>query len=282
MADPKKIKALAFDLDGTLLAPGTILSERAIRAVNGCMRRGLKIFIATGRGLESTEFFRASLGAEGPMIYFNGALVVDMPGNKILNTTLVEKDVAEFCLNLSRETGVYYHAYFPASDQDPHCILMAEKDLPEREMYYKNTGMLSKLGDLSEALCLYGSSGCIKVMFLGEPEVLDSIRILLEKRFGSSVYIVKSHQNYLEILNKKVSKGWGLTLAMKHCSLKKEEVIAFGDEENDLPMFSAAGFSVAPSNAKDNVKDAADLVIGSNTDDGVAAFLEEFFTFSSS
>jgi hydroxymethylpyrimidine pyrophosphatase-like HAD family hydrolase len=64
---------------------------------------------------------------------------------------------------------------------------------------------------------------------------------------------------------------------MEHLSIKKEEIIAFGDEENDLPMFEAAGFSAAPFNAKENVKAKADLVVGSNAEDGVAAFLEEFF-----
>jgi hydroxymethylpyrimidine pyrophosphatase-like HAD family hydrolase len=64
---------------------------------------------------------------------------------------------------------------------------------------------------------------------------------------------------------------------MEKRGLKPEEIIALGDEENDLPMFSVAGFSVAPANAKDKVKSAASLVIGANTEDGVAAFLEETF-----
>jgi hydroxymethylpyrimidine pyrophosphatase-like HAD family hydrolase len=74
-----------------------------------------------------------------------------------------------------------------------------------------------------------------------------------------------------------VSKGQGLKAAMKRLSIKSEEVIAFGDEENDLPMFSVAGFSAAPANAKESVKAGADIVIGSNAEDGVAAFLEKYF-----
>jgi len=114
-------------------------------------------------------------------------------------------------------------------------------------------------------------------MFLAEPEVLATLRPKLQERLGKSAYIVQSTPTFLEIMDAKVSKGQGLKFVMEHCSLKSEEVIAFGDEENDLPMFAAAGFSAAPSNAKENVKAAADLVIGSNAEDGVAAFLEEFF-----
>jgi hydroxymethylpyrimidine pyrophosphatase-like HAD family hydrolase len=55
-------------------------------------------------------------------------------------------------------------------------------------------------------------------------------------------------------------------------------VIALGDEENDIPLFSVAGYSLAPANAKEPVRAAADRVIGPNTEDGVAAFLEEFFS----
>ena len=60
------IKALAFDLDGTLLAPGAVLTERTIKAVKACQERGLQIIITTGRAIEAAEPFRASLGAEAP------------------------------------------------------------------------------------------------------------------------------------------------------------------------------------------------------------------------
>ena len=277
MMNPDNIKALAFDLDGTLLAPGAVLSERTINAVSDCMRRGIRIIIATGRAPVTTEAFRAALNAEGPMIYFNGALVADMPKNEILSAIMLDIKTAEYCLDISREIDMYYQVYFPVYNEDPNIVLMAEKDYPEREMYHKNTGMMSELGDLKKALSRPGLSGCVKAMFLSEPELLDSLRLRLEKHFGKSVYLVKSHPSYLEILNKEVSKGEGLKVAMKHYSLKKEEVIVFGDEENDLPMFEAAGFSVAPSNAKDTVKARAGAVTRSNADDGVASFLEEFF-----
>jgi HAD superfamily hydrolase (TIGR01484 family) len=155
--------------------------------------------------------------------------------------------------------------------------LLAERDGPEREMYYKHTGILAELVDLKAALNQRDFSGCVKAMFLAEPELLAELRLPLEKRFGKSVYIAQTLRTFLEVMDAKVSKGQGLSFAMERLSLKREEVIAFGDEENDIPMFAGAGFSVAPSNAKDTVKAKADLVIGSNVEDGVAVFLEEFF-----
>jgi hydroxymethylpyrimidine pyrophosphatase-like HAD family hydrolase len=78
-------------------------------------------------------------------------------------------------------------------------------------------------------------------------------------------------------MDRRVSKGQGLRFALERRGLKPDEVMAFGDEENDIPMFEAVRFSAAPANGKDTVKTRADLVIGPNTEDGVAAFLEGFF-----
>ena len=275
--DPKKIKALALDLDGTILGPGGVLSERTLRTIKTCKERGLKLLIATGRAIEAAEPFRSLLGAEGPMIYFNGAVVADMPGGKILKATLLDKDAAVFGMELAREMGVYYQVFFPPRKEDSRIVFMAERDMPEREMYNVHTGIRAELGDLKAALSRPGLPGCVKSMYLAEPEVLDALRLRIDERLGKSVYIAQTLRNFLEIMDAQVSKGQGLRFSMERLAIKPEEVIAFGDEENDLPMFEAAGFSAAPSNAKDNVKAAADIVIGSNTEDGVAAFLEEFF-----
>jgi hydroxymethylpyrimidine pyrophosphatase-like HAD family hydrolase len=114
-------------------------------------------------------------------------------------------------------------------------------------------------------------------MFICDSSLHDEIRQKMSGRFGDSIYITRSHPTFLEILNAGVSKGEGLKIAMNCRGLKPEEIIAFGDEENDLPMFSVAGFSAAPSNAKEKVRQAADFVFGSNTEEGLATFLENLF-----
>ena len=276
-ADPKEIKALVLDLDGTILAPGVKLNERTIRAVKACLQRGLKVIINTGRTIDGAEPYRAALGVEGPMVYCNGAIVMDMPEGRVLSMTLLDLEVAAFCVDLSRETGAYYQVFFPGKINKKRTALMAEREGAEREMYFNHAGIRAELGNLKEALSQPGLEGCIKGMFLAEPDVLDALRLKIDKRFGKSIYIAQTLRTFLEIMDSRVSKGQGLKLVMEHYSLKREEILAFGDEENDLPMFAVAGFSAAPFNAKDNVKAAADVVIASNAEDGVAAFLEEFF-----
>ena len=277
LPDPKKIRALAIDLDGTALAPGPALSPRTERAVKLCKKRGIRIILATGRAIDGAEPFRATFGAEGPMVYYNGAIVVDMPEKKILKSALLGKNEAEYCVDLARDMEVFCQMYLPEDGDESRIRLMCERDYPEREMYYRHTGIEAKLVDLKEVLSKPDFVGCVKTMFLAEPEVLARVRPKLEEHLDDSVYIAQSHRTFLEVLDAEASKGLGLKFVMEHCGIKKEEIIAFGDEENDIPMFKDAGFSVAPSNANDNVKAVADLVVASNSEDGMAAFLEDFF-----
>ncbi|MDR0877973.1 MAG: Cof-type HAD-IIB family hydrolase [Treponema sp.] len=279
--NPHSIKALALDLDGTALRPGNILSDRTLAALRSCMSKGIEIILCTGRAVEAAEKYRVPMGAAGPMVYFNGAEVVDMPGRKVLSATLLGKEVVDFCTDISRSMGVHYQVFFPAAadaaiaGEAPHEILMIEKPGPEAEMYRDHTGIVPVTGDIKKAVA--GFSGCIKSMFIADPAIHEVIRSKLLERFGDTIYVARTYPTFLEVMNAAVNKGEGLRYAMEQRGLKPEQVIALGDEENDLPMFSVAGFSVAPANAKEKVKSAADLVTGPNTEDGAAAFLEETF-----
>jgi Cof subfamily protein (haloacid dehalogenase superfamily) len=277
--DPHTIKALALDMDGTLLRPGNILSQRTISALKACVKRGIQLILCTGRAVEAAEPFRAAIGAEGLMVYYNGAEVVDMPGGKVLKALPLDLEAVSFCVDLSRSMGVYFQVYFPGPGypDDPRNILAAERQSPETEMYFRHTGIQAEIRDLKEAIALQKSGGCIKCMFIGEPEALDAVRARLEERFGGRVYTARSFKTFLEVLDAGTSKGSGLQYVMERRNIAKNEIIAFGDDENDIPMFRTAGFSAAPDNAKDTVMEAAHIVIGSNAEDGVAEFLEEFF-----
>jgi Cof subfamily protein (haloacid dehalogenase superfamily) len=273
--DPKKIKALALDLDGTILRPDSTLSGRMVSALRACMDRGIRAILCTGRSVEAAESYRAALGAEGPMVYYNGAEVVDMPGQRVLDAVLLAPDMAEYCIDLSRRRGVYFQMFLPGNEEDPRDILITECSGERLEMYRKRTGLNVVFGDLKDALVTLGHKRCIKAMFLAEAPVLDTLKARLEKQFSRRIYLARSYETFLEVMAGGVSKGRGLEKALEYRGLSPGEVLAFGDEENDLPLFKAAGFSAAPANAKEEVRAAADLVIGPNSEDGAAAFLEE-------
>jgi Cof subfamily protein (haloacid dehalogenase superfamily) len=282
---PEDIKGLALDLDGTTLMPGAVLGQRTQNTLKALRENGLQLILCTGRAVEAAERFRLPLGAEGPMVYFNGAEVTDMPSGKVLDATLLDAEAVNFCVDISRRLGIYYQVFLPPRDVTPGAspaekyrrILMAEKWGPEAEMYLNHTGIKAEIGDLKKALALPGLSGCIKSMFIAEPEIQDTVRPLIEERFGKTIYIARTLRPFLEVMNSRVSKGRGLRVVLEKRALKFSQVMAFGDEENDLPLFEDAAFSAAPSNAKETVRQAADITIGSNAEEGVAVFLEEFF-----
>jgi Cof subfamily protein (haloacid dehalogenase superfamily) len=268
------IKALALDLDGTTLRPDASLSARTLGALKACLDRGIQVILCTGRSPEAAEVYRSAIGTEGPMVYFNGAEVVDMPGGTVLEAFLLPAAAARHCVQLSRETGVYLHMFFPGPQGE---ILLSERLTEETEFYRRRTGLLPAVADLEEVLGHSNVTGCIKAMFIGEGEKLEAVQARLEKELPGEISQARSSSTFLEVMLHGVSKGRGLLSAMDKRSLKAEELIAFGDEENDLPMFAVSGYAVAPANARQTVREAANAVIGSNDEDGVAAYLEGLF-----
>ena len=275
--DPRRIQALALDLDGTSLRPDLSLSDRTVACLRALMDRGIQVILCTGRAVEAAEKYRVRLGLQGPGVYFNGAVVAEMPGWKTLALRLQDKETAAFCLDLARKTGIYFQAFFPGGPEKPRQRLVAERKGWEWELYLRHTGIPAETGDLKEALADPSLPGCVKTMFIGDGESQNLIRPVIEERYGGKLYIAGTLKQFLEIMHPGVSKGEGLKTALKARGLCPSQVIAFGDEENDLPMFGLASYALAPANAKDTVRHAADRIIGANSEDGVAAFLEENF-----
>ena len=277
--NPAAIKALALDLDGTTLLPDTTLGERTVTCLKALAARGIQIILSTGRAIEASEKYYVAIGAKGPMVFFNGAEVADVPGGKVLDANLLDLDVVDFGLDLARSMDSHYQIYLPAGTGGGSKweALLIDRHRDESEMYRKHTGITPQVKDLKTVTAAPGLKGCIKAMFITDPALHDGIRQKMMERFGSRIYITRTFPTFLEIMNAGVSKGEGLKTVMRHRGLKPEEVIAFGDEESDIPMFSVAGFAAAPSNAKEKVREAADAVYGSNAEEGLAAYLEELF-----
>jgi Cof subfamily protein (haloacid dehalogenase superfamily) len=272
------IKALALDLDGTTLLPGAILGERTVRALRAVAARGIRVIFCSGRSPASIEPFRALVGTEGPAVCFNGAVVADLPAGNAAHMAFLPREAGEYCAALSRETGVYVQAYISRSAAPFSCSLLADRDGPEAESYRQHTGSRAVPGDLAAAFRDGQNRDCIKIMFISDDaDKLETLRARIRADYGGGLYVTKSSPRYLEVLAGGASKGSGLAFVMRALRLAKEDVIAFGDEENDLPLFEAAGHSAAPANALPPVRARAEYQIASSAEEGVAAFLEAAF-----
>ncbi len=283
--DFSHVKALALDLDGTVLRPDNSLSANTLDTLRICREKGMRLIICTGRSPEGAEKYRAALKAAGTMVFFNGAEVTDFdeagqPSNTVYSALLSLK-ATDFCLRLARRTDTYFQVYFPEHTSVPR--LISERKGEEWETYYRHTGSAAVVADMDETFrraADAGSKGCIKAMYVVEGDKLEHLRSALTEHFGSgansAASIMKTYATLLEVAAPGVSKASGLGLALTRLGLSREEVIAFGDEESDIPLFSAAGFSAAPANAKESVKAAANFIIPSNAEDGVAYFLKSY------
>jgi Cof subfamily protein (haloacid dehalogenase superfamily) len=281
--EPSSIKALAVDLDGTALLPDTTMGERTAECLKRLKARGVQVIICTGRAIESSRRYYDAVGAEGPMVFFNGAEVAQVPDVKVIDARLTSLDVINYGIDLARSMDIHFQIFLPPGCGPEVCrdspweVLLIDKMRPEAEMYQKHTGITPVVTDLKAAIAAPQVKGCIKAAFITDPSLHDEIRQKMLGRFGDSIYVARTFPTFLEVMDSGVSKGEGLKTVMRHRNLKPEEVIALGDEENDLPMFPVAGFSAAPANAKEKVRQAADFVFGPNTEEGLAVFLEELF-----
>ena len=274
--DPSAIKALAIDLDGTALLPDNTLGDRTVSCLKKLIGRGIRVIICTGRAVEASRIYFSAMGAHGPMVFFNGAVVADVPDVKIISSAAMGLDVIDFGVDIARSMDVHFQAFFPPQEKGREMLLI-EKQRPESEMYRKHTGIEPTVCDMKAAIQQASVKGAIKAMFITDPSLHDAIRQKMLGQFDSRIYITRTYPTFLEIMAAGVSKGEGLKTVMKSLGLKPQEVMAFGDEENDLHMFSAAGFCAAPSSAKDTVQQAADFVFGPSSEEGMADFMQKLF-----
>ena len=278
---PETIKAIALDLDGTALLPDTNMGERTTECLKRLTARGIQVMICTGRAIESSRRYYNAVGAKGPMVFFNGAEIAEVPDVKVLDSRLTDPEVVNYGVELARDMDIHFQIFVPPGcgpeKENPWEALLVEKMRPEAEMYQRHTGITPVVTDIKTAISAPEIKGCIKAMFITDPSLHETIRQKTLDRFGNGIYIARTYPTFLEIMAAGVSKGEGLKTVMRHRNLLPEEVIAIGDEENDLPMFGVAGFSAAPSNAKEKVKQTADFVFGSNAEEGIVAFLEGLF-----
>lgn len=114
----------------------------------------------------------------------------------------------------------------------------------------------------------------LKVMMIDEPAILDQAIARIPQEVKEKYTVLKSAPYFLEILDKRVNKGTGVKSLADVLGIKPEEIMAIGDQENDIAMIEYAGVGVAMDNAIPSVKEVANFVTKSNLEDGVAFAIE--------
>ncbi|MGZ3608793.1 MAG: Cof-type HAD-IIB family hydrolase [Ktedonobacteraceae bacterium] len=260
-------RLLAIDLDGTLLAPPPYkhITPRTYQALGQAVNAGMVIVIATGQTLSVLQSVCAKLPLSAPQIIENGAIIADIHSSAILHEQLIPPDLILPALGELRTLGLYraYHTL--------HRVYV-DKDTPRARDWYRPP--VSPVIEIDDVASLYPLS-CIKVAGIGEESSLRKKRRDLESIFEGKLYVAQSSFDIIELLHPDVSKGNALRVIAKDLQIRPEEIVAFGDNHNDIGMLQLAGLGVAMGNAHNEVKIAADYVTLSNAEDGVAVAIED-------
>ena len=153
-----------------------------------------------------------------------------------------------------------------------HQCVYVDNDTPRARNWYRPP--IQPPIEVADVASIYPQP-CIKIVGIGGADTLREKRRELERIFSSQVYVTQSSFDLVELLHPHVSKGNALRAIAEDLAILPEEVVAIGDNHNDIGMLRFAGLGVAMGNAHAEVKAAADFVTLSNAEDGVAVVVEE-------
>lgn len=263
------IKLLALDLDGTLLTSDKRLSEKNKTALQAAQAAGVYVVLTTGRPLQAITPFLVELGLLGEGQYaitFNGGLVQENTGRilhqsgfSIEEVQAIRQVTNQLDLPLDVICGgdVYslparYPSIYLTCNPLLNQILTTDQELPTDLSYNK-------------------AVSAVDAAFFDEQ--IPKIPAELHERFE----IFKSRDILLEWSPKGVHKANGLKHLIAHLGIQQSEVMACGDEENDLSMIEWAGLGVAMANASEQLKSIANVTLPyTNDEDGIAWAIEEY------
>jgi Cof subfamily protein (haloacid dehalogenase superfamily) len=282
------IKLLALDLDGTVLNSKGDVSERTLNALRAAEDRGVFVTIATGRRFRDAVPVAVKLGLNAAIITHNGTLTKHA---ETLETIAVELIAPETCLEILK-VGRKFGAD-PMMSTDPHSLgtlyydRISDDNFPLQKYLEWSRRLHGENGDASimhtESLeQIVDSVETIHISFSGHCETMSHLQIMLATDLGDRAKILATvypqlNFTLLDILPPVASKGFGLNNLAISLGLGPENVMAMGDNFNDLEMLEYAGTPVVMGNAtpellaNENYRQTL-----SNDEDGVAVAIEKF------
>jgi Cof subfamily protein (haloacid dehalogenase superfamily) len=262
-----KHRLVAIDVDGTLLGRNWKIPEQNVRAVAAVQARGVGVTLATGRTFQTTEPFLRKLKLTLPAICYHGALI--RTKQKIYFSRLVPRAHVRALIRYGFSHGVQVALFC-------HEQVYFNKPLDQWGREYVNSIEPVREVNLVDLLTYKFPDRLHKVMFVASARKIHSIERSAHRKFGRYLTITRSHPKLLEFVPLKVSKGKALRWIAHHLGLRMPNVMAIGDNGNDLSMLQMAGLGVAVGNAPRIVKKKVDWVSTRAERHGVAKALRKF------
>jgi Cof subfamily protein (haloacid dehalogenase superfamily) len=265
-----KPKLIAIDVDDTLLSPSIQLLESTKVAIAKALADNIKIVLCSGRPLAGVKPFSDELGITGSeqyVITYNGSIIESADG------TIISK--AELPNSIYRAIDRYSHEHHLAynaldANSEIYTSNLEVNRFSVVQAWENQAGLLIRTPDQ-----LADDFTITKAIFVGEVDELDQAEANVHATFGKDCYVVRSAGNFLEVMHQNVNKGAALKLLSEKLNILPAEIMAIGDEKNDIPMFDFAGTAVAMDNGSDLAKSHADFITHRNDQDGIAYAFEQ-------
>lgn len=268
-----QIKLLVVDIDGTIAGESNQISPRVKQAILAAGAKGVSVAIATGRMYRSALRFHQEIGSTLPLMAYQAAWIQDPATQKMHRHWSVNKLHAARLLDYFEQPPLrsLLSVHFYIND----CLYVRELT-KETQIYSQRSGVEAiPVGDLRQVL----TDEPTKVLALSDDtSIINNLLSSLRQQYTpAELYLTTSVATFFEATNPLVNKGTGVRyLAEELLGINAANVMAIGDNFNDLEMLEYAGIGVAMGNAPADVQAVAQWVAPSVEKDGAAAAIEEF------
>lgn len=286
-------KLITIDLDGTLLNKYGEVTEYTKNVIKKTTDKGVLVVLASGRISESVLTIAKEIGANKYYISGNGSVLYDMQKDEIIYENYLNKEKVLEIIELCDKNSIYYNIY------TENAVLAKSLNYNVAFYNYENTKKSSdKKTDINIVDDMYNYiknsniNKFLKITICDESKIVFSSIIKKIKNIEDIDVLEVSHMSqkkiktgtkevevgyfYTEVSSKNVDKWYAIEKVMEIENIKKEEVMALGDNNNDIIMIKNAGLGVAMGHSNNEVKKVADYITENNNEDGVAKAIEKY------
>jgi len=264
-------KVAVFDLDGTLLNHDLEISSGNLDAIKKIRELGIKVVIATGRPEQLVKPYMDQLQYTDDLIMYNGSVIGHPFKEKRFFSKALDKKTVKEVIEYCEAFDILYMCYTKdmlISKPNFRVEFFEQRNLQLEE---KNRSVFKDIGNKED---IYENYEINKILIIEKDDIRFE-QVLIRMNECKNVSIVSSQKGFIDINPLNTSKGDAVRRLTESMKVSKDEIIAFGDQDNDVSMLEYAGFSVAMANASAKAKAAADYITTSNDEDGVAFGLHE-------
>lgn len=276
-------KLIAIDIDGTLLNSKGELTEKTLNSIKKCHENGIKVCLCTGRNIKNTIKLAKKLNNDMPFVCGDGTIFYDTKNDNIISeyklsedtfTTIMTEAInhnvyLEFC------TKKYYIKYVKDKKLSKFSYGMVSKTLRQkfREYFIISVRYVKNYNKFIKDF----KNNINQMIIAGEQNDLEVIKKFMDSNNFLDVDIrTDLWDKYIFVVPKNCTKAYGLDILSKHFNIPIENMIAIGDQMNDIDMIKRAGLGIAMGNAHDEIKKNAKFITKKNDEDGVSYAIEKF------